>query len=298
MRKLVALCWIVVVGLLPQLAESADQSVAGSVAYVSGEATLLRGSEQLPLAFDQLVLASDSIVTGESGRVRLSMRDGTTIYVGRMSRINLTEYRVRSGSMVSGLISMLWGKARFVVSHLKSAESSFAVKTSTAVLGVRGTDYGISIEPPSNARTDSLKLEVTPSREPTTVFLKDGSVSVQPVTRGGEILLKPGQVATVGTDGKVFVRRYTPQELRLFEDDLNGSPSSAAAPTIAPPVIDKPKVMVPVVVQPPTVQYGPTDIVLPGAGGVPGRTNPNQITTTIQVPVSVSPPVITQVPAN
>jgi len=291
MKSFVTLGLIIVLGFFPQASMAREHAVAGNVDYINGEVVVIRNDGEMPLAFGQLVFSSDTIITGENGRVRLSMRDGSSIYMAHMSRINIDDYQVKNKSLVSGLFNMLWGKARFVVNHLKRIDSSFSVKTSTAVLGVRGTNFIVSLDRPANVEGKLKAGGIKPDPMPTTALLEDGRIAVKAVPKGGEILLKAGQLALVGTDGKVTVRPYTPEELKLLNPEFSGTATPGA---FAPPVIGKPKFTVPVVVKPATVQMG--TVVIETAGGRATQGLP--VSTTIQVPVSVQPPVIVQVPAN
>jgi len=285
MKALIAL-GLTITFFFPQASKAANHSVAGNITYVSGDVVVLRGDNEEPLVKNQLVFSSDTIITGKFGRVRLSMRDGSTISIGRLSRISISDFHVKNRSLMSGLFNMLWGKARFVVSHLKLANASFSVKTSTAVLGVRGTSFIVSLDMPENVIGHLNARQIRPDPMPTTTLLNEGRLAVKALPKGGEILLKAGQLAVVGKDGKIKIRPFTPQELKLLDMEFSDTPGSAA---MAPPVIGKPKIMVPTVVQGPSVQMGTT--VIPG-----GRAQ--QAPTTIQVPVSVQPPVITMMPAN
>ena len=290
MKSLVTLGLMIALCLSPQALVAKEHSVAGNVDYVSGEVVVIRSAGEMPLASSQLVFSSDTIITGETGRVRLSMRDGSTIYVGHLSRINIADYQLKNKSLLSGLFNMLWGKARFVVNHLKSIDASFSVKTSTAVLGVRGTNFIVSLDRPANVSGRLEARDIRPDPMPTTALLQEGRLAVKALPKGGEILMKAGQIAVVSKDGKVSVRPFTQEELKLLGKDI----SDMEAPgSIAPPVIGKPKITVPVVVKPATVQMG--TVVIQTGGG---RAQTFPTSTTIQVPVSVQPPVIVQVPAN
>jgi hypothetical protein len=290
MKSFVTLGLIIVLGFFPQVSMAREHAVAGNVDYISGEVVVMRSEGEMPLAAGQLVFSSDTIITGENGRARLSMRDGSTIYIAHQSRINIADYQVKNKSLVSGLFNMLWGKARFVVNHLKRIDASFSVRTSTAVLGVRGTSFIVSQDLPANVSGRLKVRDIKPDPMPTTTLLEDGRLAVKAFPKGGEILLKAGHLALVGTDGKVTIRPYTPEELKL----LNSEFADAGGPgTIAPPIIGKPTITVPVVVKPATVQMG--TVVIQTGGG---RAQTFPTSTTIQVPVSVQPPVIVQVPVN
>ena len=287
-RKLLIIVSFVMALLTLPSAASAANFVAGKVAYVSGSVSVLRDDTLMPLEPNATIYSADIILTGNDGRTKLAMNDGSSIYIGRNSRISIEDYTLSHTSLFRGVMNLLWGKARFVVAHLNSGNASFSVRTSTAVLGVRGTNFIVSVDMPGNVAGKPAARQVTPEPMPTTVLLQDGMLSVKAVAKRGETLLNAGRMAVVSKTGDITVRPFSREDLDLFGSGL----SDAAAGTVAPPAPIQPKVTVPVVVQPATVQMG--TVVIQTRGGVTGQTAP----TTIQVPVSVQPPVITQVPAN
>ena len=99
----------------------------------------------------------DAILTQERGRVSLRLRDESILNLGSRSRLVLSEsvYDKKKKSRFS-FIKMGIGKARFLVKKLVDLKrSNFKVKTPTAVLGVRGSDFIIEVEP---GRTDVTAL--------------------------------------------------------------------------------------------------------------------------------------------
>ena len=175
---------------------------AGKATYVSGEVFVIRGDERLPLAEGQSVFASDTVVTADSGRVTLQMRDASKVYVGRLSRVNLADYALKDDSLISGSLNVLWGKVRFFVAKLSNS-STFKVSTRTAVLGVRGTEF-VVIVPMPEGLVDPLSPEL-PDNLPeliTTVYGIEGLV--EGFSSSGErILIGPGVKVEFTSDGKI-----------------------------------------------------------------------------------------------
>jgi len=189
----------------PATARAAD--LAGVVVSSSGKAWLLRGQEKQPVLVNTKVLAGDVVVTMRAGRVKLSMRDGSIVYVGAHSRIAVQDYSMRMAHLLRGSFRLLWGKARFYVTRLVERGSDFSVKTKTATIGVRGTQFAV-IYPktglPEGAEIAAPgSIDVEPAS--TTVLLFEGAVVATNV-KGVEHAIKPGTLARVEASGRVFVR--------------------------------------------------------------------------------------------
>ncbi len=117
----------------------------GNIQFAQGKviimhADLLHGylaKEKMPL------FKGDTIIAMERGRARFRLNDGSTLTMASKTKlvINKSVYDT-SGKRRSSFISMNFGKARFWVKKLVGfKEPEFKVKTKTAVIGVRGSDF-------------------------------------------------------------------------------------------------------------------------------------------------------------
>jgi hypothetical protein len=188
-------------------------TAVGHADYVNGSTSVIRDGESIALRPGEPVYSSDKIVTGDSGRVKLSMNDGSTVYLASKSRISIDHYTVKNGSRVSGLFNTLWGKVRFVVAKVQSINASFSVQTKTATIGVKGTDFTV-IEPQGAG--------------PTQVMLHSGKI-VADAKRGGSHLMKPGTLARITTDGRINIRRITPQDINILGVPVKAFKGTAGA---------------------------------------------------------------------
>jgi hypothetical protein len=195
----------------------------GRIMHTYGSAWVQRGSTREEAEKGQVVLRNDSIVTGSRGRVKIVMGDGSKVYIGANSRVSLRKYSLRGSNLLSASIHMLWGKARFFVNKLTLRNSSFRVRTSTAVLGVRGTEFVVIVPPTpellNNAFGD-FTLEDIPALATRTV-LTEGAVDISVGGAAPERLL-PGHTALVDKDGKVSIRETGEGDADLKGD--NGKP--------------------------------------------------------------------------
>lgn len=126
---------------------SADEAI-GTVKTLKGEVSIVRGSATLPATAGMRLMAADKVVTGANSSVGVAMQDSTLISLGAKSATQLNEFRYdpvsRDGNM---LVSVLKGTMRFVTGLLgKQHPAAVGIRTPTATIGIRGTDFIVSIE--------------------------------------------------------------------------------------------------------------------------------------------------------
>ncbi len=108
------------------------------VTLVRGKATFLPIPEKKALTLKKgiKIRQGTSIVTGKNSFVRLRFKNGSLISLGSNSKIVV--YNV--GKKKTGVISLIEGKLRSKIEK-KNKGQGFFVKTRTAALGVRGTEF-------------------------------------------------------------------------------------------------------------------------------------------------------------
>ncbi len=147
-------------------------SPVGGVLLVQGKVVImhadkLRGywaKKDLPLFKD------DIIVTLEKGRIRFSLKDESVMTLASKTElvINRSVYDTKKKSRFS-FLRMTLGKIRFRVKRfIDLRHSEFKVRTPTAVVGVRGSDFIIRAAPEVTEVTalEETKLEVVSSAFP------------------------------------------------------------------------------------------------------------------------------------
>lgn len=88
------------------------------------------------------VYEKDTIKTGEDSQARIFFVDESTVSVGPETTIKIEKLLCSpSKNQREGSLELLAGKARFDVGKLFSKDSTFEVKTPTAVAGVKGTSF-------------------------------------------------------------------------------------------------------------------------------------------------------------
>ena len=149
----------------------------GRVATVDGEAVLVHRDSLVGYRAEEgyALYPDDLIVTREKSRLGIELADGSRITLAAATRLTIDKsvYEPVDKRRVS-LFGMSLGKARFLVKKIVGAKrSDFRVKTATAIAGVRGSDFVVTVEPEMTvvvALKDTL-LEVVGISEPDRIIV-------------------------------------------------------------------------------------------------------------------------------
>ena len=129
--------------------EAGEGAAVGNVQAAQGDVYVVHQSgrsayrlkENLPL------FAGDALVTGERSRLNAKMNDKSVFALAPNTKLVIDKSLYNpSKDERSSLLSLLFGKARLIVAKLQGT-SQYEVKTPTAVCGVRGSDFGLSVTP-------------------------------------------------------------------------------------------------------------------------------------------------------
>lgn len=125
--------------------EAFAQAEVAVVKMLRGDASMVTAQGTVKLAADQKVLLGSTVTTGEKSFVRLVFVDKSLMNIGPNSEMKIEQF----GGGEAGVIGMVKGKLRSQVSkdylqQQDQSKSKLLIKTSNAVMGVRGTDFQIS----------------------------------------------------------------------------------------------------------------------------------------------------------
>lgn len=123
---------------------------AGIVKSVRGDVQLLSGSAKArPAVAGDTMAPIDRLETGADSGASVVLRDGTTLVVGPSSRMDLKQFHFDSTTQDGGmLVSLLRGTLRMVTGLIgKTHPDAVRVETQTAVIGIRGTDFIVEVDP-------------------------------------------------------------------------------------------------------------------------------------------------------
>ena len=150
----------------------------------------------------------DTLITGSRSRVNAAMDDKSVLAMAPNAKLVISklEYKPKENTR-STVMGLFWGSARFIVKKL-SNRPNFRVKTETAVCGVRGTDFAVSVAPAEGTKTSSTLNQylawLSPVKDAhallpgvliTTALTGPGSTVGLTGTIGGTTILGPTSVA-------------------------------------------------------------------------------------------------------
>jgi len=137
----------------PQAAPAADAQEAapapqaierqGLFKAVHGEVTVVRGDARSAAVVGGALHTGDRVITGPQGAATLALLDGTVMELGANSTADLTQFHFDSTTHEGGmLVELARGTMRMITGLIaKTQPEQVKVKTPTAVIGVRGTDF-------------------------------------------------------------------------------------------------------------------------------------------------------------
>ena len=150
---------------------------AGKISREIPRGTLTRGTQTLPLNQNDPVKWNDSVHTLDSGRLQITLIDGSVLSVGSRSQMTIIKHDPDSQQTSIQLNS---GKLRSDVSHITKTGGKFEVRTKTAVIGVVGTSFVVGAED-RRTRVCGLEGETTVQNStgtPQTVRLHRGECTI------------------------------------------------------------------------------------------------------------------------
>ena len=132
------------------LATSAALAAAdiGQIKVSKGDVAIERDGQTIPGAVGARLQAADVIRTGSDGSVGITMSDNSLLSAGPNSILSLDRYAFDSTTSQGQFdTSLRKGSASIVSGRIaKQSPDAMTVRTPTAILGVRGTEFVVSVE--------------------------------------------------------------------------------------------------------------------------------------------------------
>jgi hypothetical protein len=111
---------------------------AGQIARAIPEVAIARGAQQLPAPVKAMVDWGDVVRTGEGGRARVALDDGSVLNVGSSSALTVTQHNAAAQQTQ---IELTYGRVRSQVVKQSKPNAKFEIHTAVGVAGVVGTDF-------------------------------------------------------------------------------------------------------------------------------------------------------------
>ena len=132
---------------LAVLAVSALAADIGRVKVVRGQVTIERAGAAAPAAVGARLQAADVVKTGADGSVGITMNDDSLLSAGPNSVLTLERF-VLDESTNQGRFDASLGRGSLAVISgriAKQSRDAMTVRTPSAVLGVRGTEFVVKV---------------------------------------------------------------------------------------------------------------------------------------------------------
>jgi hypothetical protein len=139
-----------IVAIALALPGAAIASEAGLIKVSKGSVQLQRGGAKVPATVGTAIRTSDVIVTGADGSAGITFTDNSLVSVGPNSVFAIDKYRFDTtthagefeGNLKQGRLAAVSGKM------VKQSPESMRIRTPSAVMGVRGTEFVVQVDEP------------------------------------------------------------------------------------------------------------------------------------------------------
>lgn len=118
----------------------------GKISRIEGSADVMRGAAPaVSLAIGDSIFPQDVVRTQKKSLLGITMNDGSRLTIGESTRLDIKQYL--AGQKPKGMLDLVRGRVRAMVSDVFSRrKESFQIRTTTAVVGVQGTDFIVIAE--------------------------------------------------------------------------------------------------------------------------------------------------------
>lgn len=159
----------------------------GTVTVKQSAVWVQRDNKKLSVGSFGLALEKGDIVkTDESGKARVTFADGSKIFIAPNSELEINEEVLpEEKSAIFKLLTLFSGKVRSQIQ--KKRKQHMRIKTATAVIGVKGTDF-----------VTEYKNGIT------TVGTMEGLVNLESLKTKASVDIPPGKMASVSPVGELL----------------------------------------------------------------------------------------------
>jgi hypothetical protein len=138
---------VLAIALLSGLAAAANAADIGQIKIAKGQVAIERQGRTIPATVGARLQTSDIIKTGVDGSVGITMDDDSLLSAGPNSALSLDQFAFDSTTNQGRLDTSLNKGTLAVISGriAKQSPDAMTVRTPTAILGVRGTEFVVSV---------------------------------------------------------------------------------------------------------------------------------------------------------
>ena len=171
----------------------------GTIQELSGTVNIIGADNRTRVAGPrESIQPGDTLQTAPRSEVLIKMADDSKVVLRQNTRFQITDFKFEQKPTDSSIVSILRGTARMISGLIgKNSPSQVAVRATTATIGIRGTDFEVSV----------VESDTAEARAGVYNYVHDG---------GTNIRIAAGQSLDVRKDQTAFA----PQNLRPGEEAL------------------------------------------------------------------------------
>src|ERR1700687_1041297 len=149
-RRLVLFSGALLLGLLGGGNFAHAAALYAHIEFTEGTASIVDANGQSRSAqVGDTILEGETIVTGKDGELHARTDDYGYIALRPNTKMKVETYRARADKDDSSVISLAFGALRSITGWIGKAQPSrYSVRTTTATIGIRGTDHEPTFIPP------------------------------------------------------------------------------------------------------------------------------------------------------
>ena len=178
-----------------------EGAAVGNIQKIQGNAYVIHKNKKVAylLKNDLPLFTGDTLITAARARINAVMNDQSVMALAPNSKLVIDQsvYDPKKEER-SSVMGVLFGQARFIVKKIMG-QPSFSVKTPTAVCGVRGSDFAISVGPATEELSSIQKFFKKFSLVPEAHALVPGAMVTVVVTGQGTTVTFVGSIGALQT---------------------------------------------------------------------------------------------------
>ncbi|WP_373000627.1 FecR domain-containing protein [Sulfurimonas sp.] len=168
-----------------------------TITGLNGNAFVDRDGQKIELSLGDKLQEKDIILTKDKTKVQIIFKDETIISIGKNSTFAINEYLFEENQEPVAKFGMISGAMRAITGKIgKVAPDKFMVKTKTATMGIRGTNFSVLVGEDGSYQA----------------YCTYGAISV--TIKGSEFIVQQGFFISISPDGKVEQKEFTPEDLK------------------------------------------------------------------------------------
>jgi hypothetical protein len=221
---------LVIMAIQVGILTGARADVVGHLTEVTGQVDIMKDGKfpATPAKLQDGVEPGDVVRTKSASKAQITLIDNSTITIAPESKVAIEDYMFEPAQKKRNAVFQLFRGLAYVVVNkvFKVQNPDFIVKTHTAIMGVRGTEFGIRLYPASSTILNFKGVLEVGNFYPEISRLSHRASKIALSLGGGRIawinsvLLHAMQGATVASDLPPATFKVTPGMMKSFMNQM------------------------------------------------------------------------------